>query len=648
MTTLDSRVRRGSRSDVLPAPIAAFIAVVFLGASQGGYFPTAWAPAIAVGAAVIILWLVVGARTDATWRDGVLVAALASFAGWTALSTFWSDAPANSVLEGQRALVLVVCLAAVLVLAIRGCETHLAFAVMAGITALTGYGLATRLAPDRNESFDLSEGYRLAGPIGYWNGLGAFAAIGIVLAVGIVVGTRTRWQRIVASIALVILAPSLYFTFSRGSVAALACGIGVMLAVSPRRLATLGSLAFLVPAPAVAVVIASQQYGLTNQSTGLARAIDDGRSMTLWIVVLAAAAAISALLLATVETRVALAPRSRRLVGVAVGVAIVALATGVLMLAGGPLSVAQRATDRFDLPPQQSEDDPPQQSEDDLNNHFLNFSGSGRVDLWRVAVAAYRTSPAMGVGAGSFERYWQRDEDAKFKARDAHSLYLETLAELGPLGLATLLTAFGLVVGCAVESRRHPIVPAAIGAFGVYAVHAGIEWDWELTGVTLAAFLAGAPAVIATRRTAMVRLRLPARLAMGALTMSVALAASIGYVSNRALERGGDALDQGNARLALDDAETAERWAPWSPYPPTVRGEALLGLGRRQAAEDAFRQAIAEDPRYWRAWLGLAVASSGTQRRKALDRASRLYPNSREIYETILLLRKSPGGDGSS
>ena len=89
--------------------------------------------------------------------------------------------------------------------------------------------------PGQLDVFDPAEGYRLSGLIGYWNGLGTLAAIGIVLAAGIAVDAQGGWQRITASVALVILAPTLYFTASRGAAVALTCGLLAMLAVTPRR-----------------------------------------------------------------------------------------------------------------------------------------------------------------------------------------------------------------------------------------------------------------------------------------------------------------------------------------------------------------------------------------------------------------------------
>lgn len=83
--------------------------------------------------------------------------------------------------------------------------------------------------------------------------------------------------------------------------------------------------------------------------------------------------------------------------------------------------------------------------------------------------------------------------------RDARSLYLETLSELGPLGLALLLVALGVPVYVAFRARRHPLVPAAFGAYVAYLLHAGVDWDWEMPAVTLTALFIGASIVVAAR-----------------------------------------------------------------------------------------------------------------------------------------------------
>ena len=78
------------------------------------------------------------------------------------------------------------------------------------------------------------------------------------------------------------------------------------------------------------------------------------------------------------------------------------------------------------------------------------LSGSSRADYWQVALHAVEDEPLLGSGSGSYRRLWYRNRSEPQPARDAHSLYLETLAELGPLGLVLSLAALGLPLGVAV------------------------------------------------------------------------------------------------------------------------------------------------------------------------------------------------------
>jgi O-antigen ligase len=124
--------------------------------------------------------------------------------------------------------------------------------------------------------------------------------------------------------------------------------------------------------------------------------------------------------------------------------------------------------------------------------------GGNRADYWRVAVDAFASEPLRGVGASGFRVEWLRERDVREGAVDAHSLYLETAAELGIVGLL-LLGAF--VGGVAVCARRLTLRDAALAAgpcaaLAVLALHAGIDWDWELPALSLPGLLL-AGAVIA-------------------------------------------------------------------------------------------------------------------------------------------------------
>jgi O-antigen ligase len=113
-------------------------------------------------------------------------------------------------------------------------------------------------------------------------------------------------------------------------------------------------------------------------------------------------------------------------------------------------------------------------------------STSYRSDYWRVALAEAAEHPLLGSGAGSFYMTWREHRDVELSVRDAHSLYVETLSELGPLGLVLVLVLVGTPLAAAVRRRGEAITASAGAGFVVFAAHAGVDWDWEMPVVTLA------------------------------------------------------------------------------------------------------------------------------------------------------------------
>jgi hypothetical protein len=117
---------------------------------------------------------------------------------------------------------------------------------------------------------------------------------------------------------------------------------------------------------------------------------------------------------------------------------------------------------------------------------------------------------ALGSGAGTFDRYWLHYRTVSSFARDAHSLYLETLAELGPIGLALLLAVL-LIPLLALRGGRDPLLATAAGAYVAFLVHAGVDWDWEIPAVTLAGLACGSAMLVARRRADAPELRVAGR-----------------------------------------------------------------------------------------------------------------------------------------
>jgi O-antigen ligase len=128
----------------------------------------------------------------------------------------------------------------------------------------------------------------------------------------------------------------------------------------------------------------------------------------------------------------------------------------------------------------------------------LTSAKGTRSDLYRVAVDGFDHRPLVGDGAGGFEVRWMRERRVPEKVRDAHSLYLETLGELGLVGAALLALFLGSLVVAAVRSRVRPGAlarsqAAAVGAAcAVWFAHSWVDWDWQMPAVTGCALLLAA------------------------------------------------------------------------------------------------------------------------------------------------------------
>ena len=253
-------------------------------------------------------------------------------------------------------------------------------------------------------------------------------------------------------------------------------------------------------------------------------------------------------------------------------------------------------------------------------SRLTTLSGSNRAEYWGVAWRDVEDHPALGSGAGSWGRYWLRERPVPQPARDAHSLFLETLAELGPLGLGLLLVAFAAPLAAAVRTRDDPLTPAALGPLAAYVAHAAQDWDWEVPAATIPAILCAA-ALLAGAREPVQRLRLRAAGAVAAAILAgLTLAA---YAGNRALE----VAEAGSDASAL----RAARLQPWSSRPFRVLGEAQLAGGDVATARKTFLDALDRDDDDWELWIDLALASEGAERERALARAEELNPLAPEL-----------------
>jgi len=447
---------------IVPAVLVAGPTV--LAFADGGYFASARLAALVV--AFVVLGLAV-ARADrsglaALARDGTVrlaVGGLALLALWTAISASWAPLEAPAVDARERALLYLAALtASALALGPRAVAAWVEPALAAGVVVVIGYGVLGQ-AGVLDVAQTASAGGRLEQPLTYWNAEGALAAIGFVLAARLAGSTpRPRALRVAAAAAAPLLGTGVYLTFSRGSLTALAVGACVLLAFTPTWTQARSLALALEGAAAGAIAF---------------EALPDGAALAVLVAAMALVAAgqaWSARAEAGETTRTGPLPRSGRLRALAwAGAVVFALAPFVAGLA-----------DR---------DDEPANPAFGATAERLSSAGSHRYSYWRVAVRAFGDDPLTGVGAGGFQAAWLERRPIDETVRDAHSLPLETAAELGLVGLALLLCLYaGVAAAVARTSWTDPaLIAGPAAALAVWAAHSAIDWDWEMPALTLVA-----------------------------------------------------------------------------------------------------------------------------------------------------------------
>ena len=618
------------RLDAVATAGLGFVLAAAPAAADGGFFPESWSWVALATLFPATLLLIVRPRTSLRALDCMLLGGLTLFGIWVAISATWSTTVTGAVEDSWRMLAYVGAVGLTLLVVERRTVPHLLGGTLAGVVAIGGYALLTRLLPDRLGDFESLTKLRLADPIGYWNGLGVYCAMGTLLALGFAARASSILGRALAAAVPVVLLTAMYLTFSRGAWLALATGLVAGIALDPRRLQLIVTGLVLTPWAALALFAASRADALSVEGSSLAAATDDGHALLVWVAVLALAAGLTGAVLAFTERHVVIGQSLRT--AFAAGLVVIALggAAWVTVAHGTPWRLAEKGWNQFRAEPKTTED---------LSDRLFDLSSNGRTELWSVSWHDFTMHPVAGRGASSFEQSYYERRESTGTVRDGHSLYAETLGELGVVGLGLLVIALLAPLVAAVRARHRRLVPGAAAAFVAYLVHAAVDWDWELAGVTLVALLTGCGLVAVARPRAGVPRELPRPRGVVAPVAAAALAALAlwSLLSTVPSGHARAALERGDFQEAESEARDAERWAPWSSRSWRLLGEAQLYQGKIPAARRSFRRAVERGPGEWLPWLELAITSTGAEQRKALDHAAALNPKDAQIED----LRKS-------
>jgi len=598
---------------------------------------------------VVVWWVVLigaawgllptGRLSRAAWAA---LALFGAFVGWTALATTWSESSERSLQD----LSLVACYLGILLLGIAfyreraRAVRHAVGAVGAAVVVVAVLALISRLRPDvfpaaqQTGAFLPGSSGRLSWPLNYWNALAALMALGVPLLFALATSARTLRAQAGAAAGIPIVVLCGYLTFSRGGAIAATAGVIVFLALAPERVPKLATALVAAAGSAVLIVGSVQRSAIEH---GLNTAADRHQGTTLFLAALLVCAGV-----AVVQAGIGLAARhgtpphllavsvrrGRVLLGVGVAICLIAA-----LVAGVPTALSH-AWRNFKNPSAAI-------LRDDSIGRFGSVSGNGRYEYWKAALNATGGHHLLtGNGPGTFQLVWLPRAPFESYVENAHSLYVETLSDVGLIGLALLIGFLAVVLGSAVRTAVKSRFEARAQAAGLtaalvaFCVSAAFDWIWQVPALP-AAFLLLAAAALAPRAAKPALSRSSVRLmrvGLAAVAVASLIAIAVPLATTNAVRNSQAASASGNQTLALADARTAARLESGAASPRIQTALVQELQGDPQAALVSARQAAADEPANWSTWLIISRLEAETGNPKqavaAFLRARSLNPQS--------------------
>jgi O-antigen ligase/polysaccharide polymerase Wzy-like membrane protein len=611
----------------------AFATVLYLGLSDGGYDLLVWAE-IGVGLWWLLLLgalcglLPVAGLGRTSW---IAIALLGAFTLWSAVGIDWAASSERGAAELARVTTYLGAFALSVAAAERGYARPLLDGVTAAVALIGGVALLSRLHPawfplDEGARF-LAEQNRLSYPLNYFNALAAMLALGLVLCASAAARARTLPGQALAAGAIPALVLALDLTLSRGGVLALVVGACVLVALVPERLSTLLAL---VPAALGGVALILAENGLER----------DVLLALVLVVCLGVGVADAALRPSLSRAARQLSLRFSRRQALAAAAGGIALAAVLFVSLGG----AGELSDRWS---EFKERDPALEGTSATaplgRSRLTRTSSRGRYQIWQSALDANRTARLRGIGPGGFEFWWARQGRLETYFRDGHSLYFDTLADLGIVGLLLVagFVGFTLVAG-SVRAVRHParrtLIAAAVAGSLVFALTAAYEWIWQVS-VLPVVFMALAGIAVAARGPGQPSTRRPrwaGRLLLAAIAVAALVAILPPLVATAEVRASEHDVAASRLGPALEHARTAERVQPYAASPKLQEAFVHERRGELAEASDAARAATEAESENWRPWLVL----SRIEARRGHARAARAaYRRARSLNPRSVLFR---------
>jgi tetratricopeptide (TPR) repeat protein len=372
-----------------------------------------------------------GRRAYGLWPVGLLLA----FAALSALSVVWSVQPDASWQNAGLMFAYSAVFGAAVALA-RAAPARWP-AVIGGVTlaavVVCGYALLTKVFPASLDAHDIYA--RLQAPYGYWNATGLTAAMGVIGCLWL--GARRAGHALLSALAYPatgLLLVTVMLAYSRGALVALALGLALWFCVVPLRLR--GAAVLLAGAAAAALVVAwdFSKHALSAESVALHVRVVAGRQLGVLLVAMLVLLALAGIAIGFSTSRRPLSRAARANAGaILLSVLVLAVIAFTGALAASHRGLTGSISHGFHSL---------------TNTHAavpantpgrLTAIGSVRARYWNEALKVFQAHPALGAGARSYGTARLRYRTEDLEANDAHGFVVQTLADLGLVGLAIVL-----------------------------------------------------------------------------------------------------------------------------------------------------------------------------------------------------------------
>jgi hypothetical protein len=617
--------------------------------------------AVDLGAgALVAAAIVAGGHTRRFW-GGLTLALMGALLAVTALSITWAVEPSAAWEEANRTLAYLATMAAGVALVRlfpQRWPSLLGGVVLAGV-AICGYALLTKVFPG---ALNPDEVYaRLREPFGYWNAVGLMAALAAPACLWL--GARRSGHAAISALAypaLGLLVATILLAYSRGALLALACGCAVWFAVVPLRLRGVAVLATSALGGGLVALWTFAQSPLSSDNVPLADRVSAGHELGILLVAMVLVLLIAGMAIGFASAQRAPSPDARRQAGIVV-LAALALVPVVFV---GALALSERGLGGSLSKGWKDLTDPQASTPANAPNR-LTAVGSVRARYWNEALKMFRAHKALGVGAGGYATVRPRFRNDTLDVRHAHGYVVQTLADMGIVGmavslalLAAWLAAVQRTVGLWGRGRHAPWTPERVGMATllaicvVFGVHSFVDWTWFVPGNAIVAllcagWLAGRGPTnepIEPREPVRLAVRHPWRIGLATGAAAVALVAAwTSWQPQRAVAKGSDALataEAGHFPEARAQIADAEKINPLSVDLLFQESAIEQAGGDVAAARGALQEAVRAEPSNPATWLTLAEfelqQGNKPQALSAVGSALYLDPNSQAAIATYL------------